>query len=55
MSESGKNIGKLVTCLGGLGLALLRVKEMYVYMHRMDFLERAWPYHHWARLTFVLA
>ena len=30
MSESGKNIGKLVTRLGGLGLALLRVKEMYV-------------------------
>ena len=30
MTESGKNIGKLVTRLGGLGLALLRVKEMYV-------------------------
>lgn len=31
MSDSGKNVGKLITRLGGLGLALLRVKEMYVW------------------------
>ena len=30
MNNSGKNIGKLITRFGGIGLALIHVQEMYV-------------------------